>query len=83
MLREAGLSEHQTGLAIDVGKADKDVDFIAPSFQGSGIYLKFKQLAASFGFILSGVDRNGCRSCKIIRHKIQISTIDIIAGDVR
>lgn len=44
-------SEHQTGLAIDVGKADKDVDFIAPSFPDSGIYLKFKQLAASFGFI--------------------------------
>ncbi|MEV5028125.1 D-alanyl-D-alanine carboxypeptidase family protein [Paenibacillus sp. LPE1-1-1.1] len=44
-------SEHQTGLAIDVGKADKDVDFIAPSFPDSGIYRSFKQLAAQFGFI--------------------------------
>ncbi|SDX94706.1 D-alanyl-D-alanine carboxypeptidase family protein [Paenibacillus sp. CF384] len=47
-------SEHQTGLAIDVGKRnkdDKDVNFIAPSFPDSGVYLTFKQLAARYGFI--------------------------------
>jgi len=46
-----GHSEHQTGLAIDVGKIDKHVDFIAPSFPDSGIYMAFKQLAAKNGFI--------------------------------
>ncbi|CAM4436663.1 D-alanyl-D-alanine dipeptidase/carboxypeptidase [Paenibacillus endophyticus] len=44
-------SEHQTGLAIDVGKRDNFVDFIAPSFPDSGVYQHFKQLAAQFGFI--------------------------------
>ncbi|WP_235560945.1 D-alanyl-D-alanine carboxypeptidase family protein [Bacillus sp. FJAT-28004] len=46
-----GHSEHQTGLAIDVGKIDDQVDFIAPSFPDSGIYMTFKQLAAENGFI--------------------------------
>jgi D-alanyl-D-alanine dipeptidase/carboxypeptidase len=44
-------SEHQTGLAIDVGKLNKNVDFIAPAFPDTDIYKSFKQLAASFGFI--------------------------------
>ncbi len=44
-------SEHQTGLAIDVGKRNKDVDFIAPSFPDSGVYKRFKQLAARYGFV--------------------------------
>ncbi|MFD2613972.1 D-alanyl-D-alanine carboxypeptidase family protein [Paenibacillus gansuensis] len=44
-------SEHQTGLAIDVGKLSKDVDFIAPAFPDTEVYKAFKQLAASFGFI--------------------------------
>ncbi|QHW35255.1 M15 family metallopeptidase [Paenibacillus rhizovicinus] len=44
-------SEHQTGLAIDVGMLRKDVDFIAPAFPDSGVYKSFKQLAAGFGFI--------------------------------
>ncbi|MBB6634205.1 D-alanyl-D-alanine carboxypeptidase family protein [Cohnella thailandensis] len=44
-------SEHQTGLAIDVGKRNKDVDFIAPAFPDSGVYKRFKQLAARHGFI--------------------------------
>lgn len=44
-------SEHQTGLAIDVGKLNKDVDFIAPAFPDSGVYKSFKQLAARYGFI--------------------------------
>ncbi|REE88537.1 D-alanyl-D-alanine dipeptidase/carboxypeptidase [Paenibacillus taihuensis] len=44
-------SEHQTGLAIDVGMLREDVDFIAPAFPDSGVYMSFKQLAARFGFI--------------------------------
>jgi D-alanyl-D-alanine dipeptidase/carboxypeptidase len=44
-------SEHQTGLAIDVGKLIKNVDFIAPAFPDTDVYKSFKQLAASFGFI--------------------------------
>lgn len=44
-------SEHQTGLAIDVGKLNKNVDFIAPAFPDTEVYKSFKQLAASFGFI--------------------------------
>jgi len=46
-----GHSEHQTGLAIDVGKMDSHVDFIAPSFPDSGSSMTFKQLAAEYGFI--------------------------------
>lgn len=44
-------SEHQTGLAIDVGKLNKDVDFIAPAFPDIGVCKRFKQLAARYGFI--------------------------------
>lgn len=44
-------SEHQTGLAIDVGKLCRDVDFIAPAFPDTEVYKSFKQLAASYGFI--------------------------------
>lgn len=44
-------SEHQTGLAVDVGENVDQVDFICPSFPDNGICLKFKQLAAEYGFI--------------------------------
>ncbi|SFT13163.1 D-alanyl-D-alanine carboxypeptidase family protein [Paenibacillus sp. BC26] len=44
-------SEHQTGLAVDVGKRNIDVDFIAPVFPDSGVYMTFKQLAAGYGFV--------------------------------
>ncbi|MBP3964573.1 D-alanyl-D-alanine carboxypeptidase family protein [Paenibacillus lignilyticus] len=44
-------SEHQSGLAIDVGKRNIDVDFIAPAFPDSDVYLTFKQLAAGYGFV--------------------------------
>jgi D-alanyl-D-alanine dipeptidase/carboxypeptidase len=44
-------SEHQTGLAVDVGKYSRDVDFIAPSFPNIGACQTFKQLAADYGFI--------------------------------
>lgn len=45
-------SEHQTGLAIDVGKLKSNIDFIAPSFPDTGIYKSFRQHAIQFGFIL-------------------------------
>jgi zinc D-Ala-D-Ala dipeptidase/carboxypeptidase len=48
-----GESEHQTGLAIDVGESREhmDIDFIRPHFPDHGVCQMFKRLAASFGFI--------------------------------
>lgn len=47
-----GSSEHQTGLAVDVGaRVEGDLDFIAPSFPDEGGCLAFKRLAASHGFV--------------------------------
>ncbi|WP_019120934.1 D-alanyl-D-alanine carboxypeptidase family protein [Brevibacillus massiliensis] len=46
-----GESEHQTGLAVDVGENAGDVDFICPSFPDYGVCQTFKQLAAEYGFI--------------------------------
>ena len=31
-----GCSEHQTGLAIDLGRAAREIDFIRPDFPGEG-----------------------------------------------
>lgn len=47
-----GRSEHQTGLAVDVGeRMEGGPDFIAPSFPDRGACLAFKRLAASRGFV--------------------------------
>lgn len=47
-----GRSEHQTGLAVDVGeRREGEPDFIAPSFPDRGGCLAFKRLAASRGFV--------------------------------
>lgn len=46
-----GCSEHQTGLAVDVGLAGTPLDFIAPAFPDEGACLAFKQKAADYGFI--------------------------------
>lgn len=46
-----GCSEHQTGLAVDVGQAGAPLDFIAPAFPDEGSCLAFKKLAARYGFI--------------------------------
>jgi D-alanyl-D-alanine dipeptidase/carboxypeptidase len=46
-----GESEHQTGLAVDVGEILGNVDFIRPSFPDHGVCELFKQLAADYGFI--------------------------------
>ena len=47
-----GCSEHQTGLAIDLGKTQKHIDFVRPEFPGDGICGEFKKIAAEFGFVL-------------------------------
>ncbi|MCR8845161.1 D-alanyl-D-alanine carboxypeptidase family protein [Paenibacillus sp. SC116] len=44
-------SEHQTGLAVDVGERIENVDYISPSFPDSGVCLTFKKLSAEYGFI--------------------------------
>lgn len=44
-------SEHQTGLAIDLGENQDVIDFIRPSFPYTGIFAQFRSLAADYGFI--------------------------------
>ncbi len=47
-----GCSEHQTGLAIDLGRASEEIDFIRPDFPYDGVWGAFRQQAADYGFIL-------------------------------
>lgn len=47
-----GHSEHQTGLAIDLGLRQEPLDFICPAFPDSGICRTFREKAAGHGFIL-------------------------------
>lgn len=47
-----GHSEHQTGLAIDLGLRHEHIDFICPEFPDTGICGQFKGQAADYGFIL-------------------------------
>lgn len=46
-----GCSEHQTGLAIDLGKAAEFIDFIRPDFPKDGVCGAFRRQAARWGFI--------------------------------
>ena len=46
-----GCSEHQTGLAIDLGKAAEHIDFIRPDFPYDGACGAFRRLAPGYGFI--------------------------------
>ena len=46
-----GCSEHQTGLAIDLGKAAGHIDFIRPAFPYDGTCGAFRRAAAAYGFI--------------------------------
>lgn len=46
-----GCSEHETGLAIDLGARTPDVDFIRPDFPDRGVCGAFRRLAAEYGFI--------------------------------
>lgn len=47
-----GCSEHQTGLAIDLGLAASHIDFIRPDFPNSGVCQAFRERCARYGFIL-------------------------------
>lgn len=47
-----GHSEHQTGLAIDLGLKQEHIDFICPDFPDMGVCRLFRQKAAKYGFIL-------------------------------
>ncbi|MWV46104.1 D-alanyl-D-alanine carboxypeptidase family protein [Paenibacillus sp. HJL G12] len=44
-------SEHQTGLAVDVGELTAGVDYLCPSFPDHGVYAAFRRQAAAHGFI--------------------------------
>lgn len=46
-----GHSEHQTGLAIDLGLRGPELDFICPAFPYEGICQQFREQAADFGFV--------------------------------
>ena len=47
-----GCSEHQTGLAIDLGENGPEVDFLCPAFPDSGPCGALRRRASDFGFIL-------------------------------
>lgn len=47
-----GCSEHETGLAIDLGLRQEHLDFIRPAFPYEGICRTFREKAAQYGFIL-------------------------------
>lgn len=46
-----GHSEHQTGLAIDLGLKQPEIDFIRPHFPYTGICQCFREKAAGYGFV--------------------------------
>lgn len=46
-----GHSEHQTGLAVDLGLKKGPVDFIRPAFPYTGLCQTFRAQAAKYGFI--------------------------------
>ena len=46
-----GHSEHQTGLAIDLGLRQEVVDYICPEFPYTGPCQTFRERAAQFGFV--------------------------------
>ena len=46
-----GCSEHQTGLAIDLGLRGPEVDFLCPDFPYTGPCGDFRRLAADYGFV--------------------------------
>ena len=47
-----GCSEHETGLAVDVGIRMPQIDFIRPEFPEEGVGRRFRNKAAAHGFIL-------------------------------
>ena len=47
-----GCSEHETGLAIDLGEQRDEVDFLCPAFPETGLCAAFRARAARYGFVL-------------------------------
>ena len=43
-------SEHQTGLAVDLGKKQEQVDFICPELPYDGIFASLRSLLVKYGF---------------------------------
>ena len=46
-----GHSEHQSGYAIDLAENGEEIDFICPEFPNFGIFRKFRERMADFGFV--------------------------------
>lgn len=46
-----GCSEHETGLAVDLGEFGEEIDYIRPSFPYTGICQEFREKAAAYGFV--------------------------------
>ena len=46
-----GCSEHQSGLAIDLGQKSDAIDYICPDFPDSGICADFRSLASKYGYV--------------------------------
>lgn len=46
-----GHSEHQTGLAVDLGLKKEKIDFLCPDFPDSGVCRAFRRRAPEYGFI--------------------------------
>lgn len=46
-----GHSEHQTGYAVDLAENAQEIDFICPEFPRTGIFRRFRERMADFGFI--------------------------------
>ncbi len=46
-----GHSEHQSGYAIDLAENGEEIDFICPEFPNFGIFQKFRERMADFGFV--------------------------------
>lgn len=44
-------SEHQTGLAVDVGEYAAAIDYLCPPFPDRGVCRDFRRIAADYGFI--------------------------------
>lgn len=44
-------SEHQAGLAVDLGLNNENIDFIKPKFPHNGICQEFREKAIKYGFI--------------------------------
>lgn len=46
-----GCSEHETGLAIDLGLNGPHIDFLRPDFPYEGVCQRFREAAPRFGFV--------------------------------